>query len=228
MPTLPRRSDHVGSLLRPRHLAEARQRWRDGELPAGELTTIEDDAIRHVVEQQQRVGLAAITDGEFRRDWWHLDFLAGFDGIELGERPRPVGLLRRPAPTRRSRSSPARSAIDRPIFVDAFAYLAATSTRSPTPDRRDGQDHDPRPGDGLPPGRPGRDRRCRLSRPRRVLVRPRRRLPRRDRRPLRRRVPLPADRRRQLRLPVRRRLPQRRDGARRRSRRHDPQAVATR
>ncbi len=125
MPILPRRCDHVGSLLRPRHLAEARQRWRDGELAAGELTAIEDDAIRHVVEQQHRVGLAAITDGEFRRDWWHLDFLAGFDGIELGERPRPVGFSGTGA-------NPPISIVTgkvshrRPIFVDAFTYLAAT------------------------------------------------------------------------------------------------------
>jgi 5-methyltetrahydropteroyltriglutamate--homocysteine methyltransferase len=125
MPTLPRRCDHVGSLLRPGRLATARQRWRDGELPADELAEVEDDAIRHVVEQQQRVGLAAITDGEFRRDWWHLDFLSGFDGIELGERPRPVGFSGTGA-------NPPISIVtgkishSHPIFVDAFAFLAAT------------------------------------------------------------------------------------------------------
>jgi 5-methyltetrahydropteroyltriglutamate--homocysteine methyltransferase len=130
MPTLPRRSDHVGSLLRPRQLAEARQRWRDGEQPADELAAIEDDAIRHVVAQQQRVGLAAITDGEFRRDWWHLDFLAGFDGIELGERPRPVGFSGTGA-------NPPISIVTgkishgRPIFVDAFSFLASVTDETP-------------------------------------------------------------------------------------------------
>jgi 5-methyltetrahydropteroyltriglutamate--homocysteine methyltransferase len=113
-------------------LAEARQRWRDGEVPPDELRAIEDEAIRDAVAQQRRVGLAAITDGEFRRDWWHLDFLAGFDGIELGERPRPVGFSGTGA-------NPPISIVtgkvshNQPIFVDAFAFLAAAIDESTEP-----------------------------------------------------------------------------------------------
>ena len=81
----PFRADHVGSLLRPKSLTDARQKWRQGELPEQELREIEDAAIRDIVDFQQDIGLKAITDGEFRRDYWHLDFIAGFEGIELSD-----------------------------------------------------------------------------------------------------------------------------------------------
>ena len=54
-----------------------------GELPAAAVAEIEDTCIRQAVARQEAIGLEAITDGEFRRDWWHLDFLSGFDGIGL-------------------------------------------------------------------------------------------------------------------------------------------------
>ena len=81
----PFRADHVGSLLRPANLAEARQKWRDGALSGEALTGIEDTAIRDVVAMQESVGLKAVTDGEYRRDYWHLDFMWGFDGVEPSE-----------------------------------------------------------------------------------------------------------------------------------------------
>lgn len=81
--TPPFRSDHVGSLLRPSGLAAARQKWKANELSAAQLKAIEDDNIREAVKQQERSGLKSITDGEFRRDYWHLDFLRGFDGIDI-------------------------------------------------------------------------------------------------------------------------------------------------
>ncbi len=79
----PFRADHVGSLLRPKALHEARAKAKKGEIPAAELKKAEDQHIRDVVKLQQDVGLQSITDGEFRRDWWHIDFLHGFDGIDL-------------------------------------------------------------------------------------------------------------------------------------------------
>ena len=82
----PFRSDHVGSLLRPPELAAARQKWKSNELSAEELRAVEDASIRHAVQQQERAGLKSITDGEFRRDYWHLDFLSGFDGIDVVDR----------------------------------------------------------------------------------------------------------------------------------------------
>jgi 5-methyltetrahydropteroyltriglutamate--homocysteine methyltransferase len=79
----PYRADHVGSLLRPKALHEARARMKKGEIPAEELKKAEDQHIRDVVKLQEDVGLRSITDGEFRRDWWHVDFLHGFDGVEI-------------------------------------------------------------------------------------------------------------------------------------------------
>src|SRR5437763_2874781 len=78
----PFRADHVGSLLRPAALKEAREKRARGEMSAGELTTIEDREIERVIKKQEEVGLKAVTDGEFRRSWWHLDFLWGLDGVE--------------------------------------------------------------------------------------------------------------------------------------------------
>ena len=79
----PFRADHVGSLLRPRELHDMREKVRIGQASAQELKAAEDRLIREVVKLQEGLDLPSITDGEFRRDWWHIDFLAGFDGIEL-------------------------------------------------------------------------------------------------------------------------------------------------
>ncbi len=79
----PFRADHVGSLLRPHELHDLREKVRFGKAGAGELKQAEDRLIREVVKLQEDIGLPSITDGEFRRDWWHIDFLSGFDGIEL-------------------------------------------------------------------------------------------------------------------------------------------------
>jgi 5-methyltetrahydropteroyltriglutamate--homocysteine methyltransferase len=78
----PFRADHVGSLLRPAALKEAREKHVKGELGAAELKAVEDREIERVIKKQEEVGLQAITDGEFRRSWWHLDFLWGLDGAE--------------------------------------------------------------------------------------------------------------------------------------------------
>ena len=78
----PFRADHVGSLLRPAALKDARAKRTKGEISAADLQAIEDRAIETVIRQQEEVGLQAITDGEFRRSWWHLDFLWGLDGVE--------------------------------------------------------------------------------------------------------------------------------------------------
>ena len=78
----PFRADHVGSLLRPKALHEARAKFAKGEMAAPELKEVEDREIERVIKKQEEVGLQAITDGEFRRSWWHLDFLWGLDGVE--------------------------------------------------------------------------------------------------------------------------------------------------
>lgn len=79
----PFRADHVGSLLRPPQFAAARRQWQDGELPEADFRAAEMQAIRDVVAGQRDAGLQGVTDGEYQRDWWHLDFLAGFDGMAM-------------------------------------------------------------------------------------------------------------------------------------------------
>jgi 5-methyltetrahydropteroyltriglutamate--homocysteine methyltransferase len=79
----PFRADHVGSLLRPPALIEARSRHRNGEISAGELRAIEDTHIRDVVKRQEATGLKSITDGEFRRTFFHIDFLEKLEGVTV-------------------------------------------------------------------------------------------------------------------------------------------------
>jgi 5-methyltetrahydropteroyltriglutamate--homocysteine methyltransferase len=81
--TPPFRADHVGSFLRPTYLLEARERRRRGEIGAGELRAVEDRAIREVVRFQQDLGLKGITDGEYRRTYFHVDFLERLAGVEV-------------------------------------------------------------------------------------------------------------------------------------------------
>ena len=78
----PFRADHVGSLLRPEALKQARAKRAKGEIGAAELKAVEDREIERLIQKQEEVGLKSVTDGEFRRSWWHLDFLWGLDGVE--------------------------------------------------------------------------------------------------------------------------------------------------
>jgi len=77
----PFRADHVGSFLRPKRLLDAREQHRKGEIDAKALRAVEDDAIREVVKYQQDLGLHGITDGEFRRTYFHTDFLTRLAGV---------------------------------------------------------------------------------------------------------------------------------------------------
>lgn len=79
----PFRADHVGSFLRPPRLAEARARHQEGRCSAEELRAIEDECIREVARKQEEVGLKGITDGEFRRTYFHVDFLEQLDGVKV-------------------------------------------------------------------------------------------------------------------------------------------------
>jgi 5-methyltetrahydropteroyltriglutamate--homocysteine methyltransferase len=77
----PFRADHVGSLLRPRALLDARDRFKRGEISAEALRVAEDEAIRGIVRLQEDIGLPGITDGEFRRTYFHIDFLTQLEGV---------------------------------------------------------------------------------------------------------------------------------------------------
>ena len=80
--TPPFRADHVGSLLRPQELREARGKRERGEIKAEQLKSVEDRAIKGVIAKQEAVGLKGVTDGEYRREFWHIDFLTGLEGVE--------------------------------------------------------------------------------------------------------------------------------------------------
>lgn len=79
----PFRADHVGSFLRPAFLLEARTKYQNGEISRDELRQVEDDAIVDVIRQQEAVGLRSVTDGEFRRTYFHTDFLQQLDGVTV-------------------------------------------------------------------------------------------------------------------------------------------------
>ena len=82
MPKPPFRADHVGSFLRPGTLIDARTDFHAGRIGAAELRAVEDDAIRDIVRFQEDLGYQGITDGEFRRTYFHTDFLLQLDGVE--------------------------------------------------------------------------------------------------------------------------------------------------
>ena len=78
----PFRADQVGSLLRSAPLKAARDRRVHGDIPVAELKAIEDEEIKKLIARQEAIGLEGITDGEYRRSWWHYDFLWNLDGVE--------------------------------------------------------------------------------------------------------------------------------------------------
>lgn len=83
--TSPFRYDIVGSYLRPKTLKEARAAFQNNQITAEELRAVEDREIIDLIKKQEAAGLKAVTDGEFRRSWWHLDFFWGFNGISKFE-----------------------------------------------------------------------------------------------------------------------------------------------
>lgn len=122
------RADHVGSLLRPKPLAEARDKAKNGEMSKEELGAIQDKCIAEAIRRQEDVGLSAITDGEFRRDYWHVDFLCGFDGIDPWEAER--------SPTFSSGWRPLLAKANRKlswkqgIFTDHFEFVHKTTRKA--------------------------------------------------------------------------------------------------
>jgi 5-methyltetrahydropteroyltriglutamate--homocysteine methyltransferase len=78
----PFRYDFVGSFLRPERLKQARADYKGGKIGVDELTAVENDEITKLIAKQKAAGYHAITDGEFRRSYWHLDFMWGFNGIK--------------------------------------------------------------------------------------------------------------------------------------------------
>jgi len=126
----PFRADHVGSLLRPTALKEARRKRASGEISGAELKSVEDREIQFAMRKQEEIGLQAITDGEFRRSWWNLDFLAGFDGAEWVKLERGIqfkGLTTRPEGVRVS----GKLGFTSHPMIDHFKFLKGHTTKTP-------------------------------------------------------------------------------------------------
>jgi 5-methyltetrahydropteroyltriglutamate--homocysteine methyltransferase len=129
----PFRADHVGSLLRPQAVLEARRKLEGKEISADELRQIEDDAIRYVIKQQEEVGLQSVTDGELRRGTWHMDFLCRIGGvIAAGTQVRPfrneTGEVRNEIVVPKVVE---RLHLDDTIFGEDFSFLKATTRAVP-------------------------------------------------------------------------------------------------
>jgi 5-methyltetrahydropteroyltriglutamate--homocysteine methyltransferase len=134
--TPPFRADHVGSLLRPRALLDARARHAAGEIDDEALREVEDAAIADVVRLQQEAGLQSATDGEFRRTSWHMDFIYQLEGVRSTEEKLKVHFTN--ADGDLDFESAALQVHDRvglgdTIFGDAFSYLAAHTPDGVTP-----------------------------------------------------------------------------------------------
>jgi 5-methyltetrahydropteroyltriglutamate--homocysteine methyltransferase len=129
--TPPFRADHVGSLLRPPVLLDARARFVAGEIDAGQLRAVEDEAISGVVAMQEEVGLQDATDGEFRRATWHMDFIYQLGGVSTA--PGNLSVKFRNADgsiefTPAAMRIDSKLRIDHTIFENDFTYLQSVVT----------------------------------------------------------------------------------------------------
>jgi 5-methyltetrahydropteroyltriglutamate--homocysteine methyltransferase len=132
----PFRADHVGSLLRPQKLLQAREDFSGGRIDADELRGIEDEAIRDVVQMQRDVGLLSATDGEFRRASWHMDFIYELGGINKVQGDIKVEFRNEEGTIE---FTPAAIHVDstvtleKPIFARDFEYLQSVVSDGQTP-----------------------------------------------------------------------------------------------
>src|SRR5436190_20459754 len=126
----PFRADHVGSLLRPPELLQARSDHAAGRLPAEELRRVEDAAIRDVVRMQEEIGLQGVTDGEFRRGSWHMDFLYQIGGVEKTDQKLRIQFRNEAGPVEAALGAfriRGRLALEDTIFAEDFAYLKSVT-----------------------------------------------------------------------------------------------------
>jgi 5-methyltetrahydropteroyltriglutamate--homocysteine methyltransferase len=135
--TPPFRADHVGSLLRPPEVTRARADFKAGRIDAAALRAVEDEAIREVIGLQRAAGLQSVTDGEFRRTSWHMDFIYSLDGIEqvAGE---TIHVQFRSDEGEYDYAPPAmrvsgKVGLGETIFADAFTFLRDNAAASQTP-----------------------------------------------------------------------------------------------
>ncbi len=134
--TPPFRADHVGSLLRPPRLLQAREDKAAGRISAEELRAVEDDAIRDVVAMQADAGLQSATDGEFRRTSWHMDFIYALGGVSQGDGRIRVRMHNEAGDVEFTSAALQISApirLNRTIFGEDFAFLRSVVGPGVTP-----------------------------------------------------------------------------------------------
>ncbi len=124
----PFRADQVGSLLRPPQLVAARARAKAGKLPADWLKAVEDECIRAAVKKQEAIGLQGITDGEYRRDFWHLDFVKQLEGVTL-KAATGMNFQAEDIPPMATVSGKVRCT--KPIMTEHFAFLKSVVKKTP-------------------------------------------------------------------------------------------------
>jgi 5-methyltetrahydropteroyltriglutamate--homocysteine methyltransferase len=126
----PFRADHVGSLLRPPELLRARSEHQAGRLSAAELRRVEDKAISDAVRMQQEIGLEGVTDGEFRRGSWHMDFLYQIGGVAKTDQILRIQFRNESGPVEAALGAfriDGRLVLDKTIFAEDFAYLRSVA-----------------------------------------------------------------------------------------------------
>ncbi|HEY4647222.1 MAG TPA: 5-methyltetrahydropteroyltriglutamate--homocysteine S-methyltransferase [Steroidobacteraceae bacterium] len=132
--TPPFRADHVGSFLRPTELLQARQNHNAGKISAAELHGIEDDCIRKAVKLQEDIGLQGITDGEFRRASWHMDFLYEIGGVTKERDNLKVTFHSEKGDIEFTPSAlkvVGRLRLEKPIFAEDFQFLKSLTKGTP-------------------------------------------------------------------------------------------------
>jgi 5-methyltetrahydropteroyltriglutamate--homocysteine methyltransferase len=135
-PTPPFRADHVGSLLRPPELLRARSEREAGRVSAAELRAVEDDAVRDAVQMQREAGIQGVTDGEFRRGSWHMDFLYQLGGVAKSERTLRIQFRNESGPVEAALGAfriGGKLSLDRTIFAEDFSYLKSVGPAGTVP-----------------------------------------------------------------------------------------------
>jgi 5-methyltetrahydropteroyltriglutamate--homocysteine methyltransferase len=130
----PFRADHVGSLLRPPELLRARDAHQAGRMSAEELRRVEDEAVRDVVRMQEEIGLEGVTDGEFRRGSWHMDFIYRIGGVTRADERLKVQFRNESgtvefSPTAHRVSG--KLGLEETIFGEDFAFLKSVTKATP-------------------------------------------------------------------------------------------------
>ncbi len=133
----PFRADHVGSLLRPKEVLQARDEFAKGEISVEQLAQVEDEAIRDAIRMQGEVGLKSATDGEMRRQSWHMDFIYQLGGItKVQDETIKVAFHNKDknfewAPPSAHVTAPV--SLPQTIFADAFTFVRDSASAGQTP-----------------------------------------------------------------------------------------------